>query len=66
VSDTSEREERKESEYLEEHEIAGEFCSAVLQGHTFTDSAFFGKASPSRKLRGIHKREEGQVKKRVR
>jgi len=50
---------RKESEHLEEHEIAGVFCSTVLQGHTFTDSALFGKASPSRKLRGIHKREEG-------
>ena len=33
---------------LEEHEIAGVFCSAVLLGDTSSDSTFLSKASPTR------------------
>jgi hypothetical protein len=53
------RGEKKKRVHLEEHEIAGVFCSAVLQGDTSSDSTFLSKASPTRELRCIHKREEG-------
>ena len=53
------KEEREKRADLEEHEIAGVFCSTVLLGDTSPDSAFLSKASPARELRGIHKREEG-------
>ena len=55
---------RKERErvHLEEHEIARVCRSTALDGDTSSDSAFLGKASPTRELRGIHKREGGQVR----
>jgi hypothetical protein len=51
--------EKKKRVHLEEHEIAGVFCGTVLQGDTSADSTFLGKASPTRELRGIHKRGKG-------
>jgi hypothetical protein len=58
----SEKSEERKSKglHLEEHEIAGVFCGTVHQGDASSDSALLGKASPTRKLRGIHKREEGE------
>jgi hypothetical protein len=57
----SEKSEEKKSKrmHLEEHEIAGVFCGTVHQGDTSSDTAFLGKAIPTRELRGIHKQEEG-------
>ena len=59
LGEQKKRGEKKKRVHLEEHEIAGMFCSTVLHGDTSSNSAFLSKASPTRELRGIHKPEEG-------